>query len=258
MAYQDISTYTEVDIGANRLAYSGASNEICTFTNLDQDENVYWVKDFGVDNFGDYIVEWEGRYDTGATGILNMVGFGNDADGFGALLERTYVRLYKSGATYYLSLETSGGSGGTYVISVNTLYYFRLQRIGSDITLKTYSDSDRTSLLDTRSATFGTAQRYLYPGGSIDTSTGGLAASGIVQNINLNPATEKSTTDSGSGTSTVVKDVNFTEADSGAGADAISKGESISQADTGAGVEIPSKTVGLTISDENLPSTSVF
>ncbi len=168
MAIEDLTTYTEVDSDGDITVTSSK----CDVSSLKRiaDSSVY--KDFGADNFGalthDFEVLWSARLepfpigmvwhvsDTAASTLQTLL---DNTDGFGVFLNsgaaETDVFL-----TLQNFIDTDGDDfdGPT----VDTLYYVTIERVPSTLTCKIYSDSGRTTLVDTLTVTYNvTTLRYL-------------------------------------------------------------------------------------------------
>jgi hypothetical protein len=180
---EDLTTYTEVDPNSRITVTSARS----TFTGLTRNEDAYVYKDFGAFYFGDFEIYADVRLNSGSendslVGIIGLSNTVNDWDDWGAGLS---VHFMKAGGNNYLVLFEIGGSNDFYVISGDTTYYVTFERVGTACTLKVYSDSARTNLLDTLSITVNTTTwRYLYV--TISGNTGdSYACSGYSENIKI-------------------------------------------------------------------------
>ena len=186
----DFTTYTEVD--ANAKLTVTATKALAA--DADTDEDVYLYKDLTANALDGLDVDFEIFQNATSDNsvhcgmaISNTVGSVNDFaatdisvlawEGAGAL----YLSLWRGNA-----VASDAKSG----LSLDTIYYCSLKRTaGSDtVTCEIYSDSGRTTLVDTLSvAGFSTTKyRYVYGFINRNTATGGENFDGYVQNLTLN------------------------------------------------------------------------
>jgi len=153
--------------------------------------HMYLYQDYGANWFtGDYTIYDTVRLDNAgayASVYIMMCGVSNIIGGLESLTSyQGAVFRFDGGSAYTLSLNDVGGAGGTgYSISPNVYYYLTMQRTGTTLTLKIYSDSSRTVLLTTltRTGCQTTAWEYLYgcAGQYYASSDGVLGATGGVE-----------------------------------------------------------------------------
>ena len=212
MAVVDFTTFTEVDPAGD---ISITSTKITSTAN-DTQNNAYVYKDMGVDHFnGDFTHYFEVQLETGSdTGqrqnfwaMANNVGEqdalqvadqSHFAWSFGDEGANTLRRLYETdGATDYTDTDNNTTLG------YGTLYYVRVKRdeaVGTYGTLYVdiYSDSGRTTLIDSQSLTLHTSKkdfRYIY-GEMNDGRTQAGVVTGYTQNLDLNESVNVTVTPS--------------------------------------------------------------
>jgi hypothetical protein len=192
--FQDFNTYTEVDPNSRITV---ATSKV-TASGVTQQEDAYVYKDFGVSYFNALNIDFEAYIDsTGGNNVNNLVSSGltsatvNDGSGWAA----TDV-----GVGFQYADAGGGNIGRIYLIRgalvandsfdgiPDTLYYLTLLREAANdtIELKIYSDSSRSTLLDTLSvAGYGAATRYryLYPLTSYNSGDAGRSFVGYTQNM---------------------------------------------------------------------------
>lgn len=184
-AYEDFMKYTEVDSSKELLV---STNQI-DFTTLAIDEDVYVTKDFGFDYFsGDFVhrfkVHFESAtFDGGNAGQCTPWAMTNtDIHTLTELWAGTdgiFLQMYRSGAAYWFNLDErmtgSDNSDFWQIPSVPVTYYLEVERSGTTVTVKIYSDAYSTlEKTMTMTATAG-ALRYITPlagmGGGADADT---------------------------------------------------------------------------------------
>lgn len=190
---EDLSTYTEVDPNS----HISATSTRMTGTGINRNETAYAYYDKGADYFDaldidfDFCVTELSAIDLfGVTGISNTLGAQNS---WGANDIR--VTAYHTSGQPRVYISTNSVSDYM-VITVGTTYYCTLERASGNATvnLKIYSDSGRTTLLDTLSLSISTAStkhRYIY-GISSQYTNNNYAASGYVENVVINAVSSQS------------------------------------------------------------------
>lgn len=168
MAYEDLTTYTEVDPNS-RLSLSASELDV-NFTKLNRnDPATYLYKDFGENyfhlddlkiNFVTSVTDYT-NYGAESQGVANDIGA--TADWINPYL---IVRWYKSDSgVLYLKLIGCGINTG-YSALPDTTYYLTLQEKDGTVYLYIYSNSNRTNLITTLSGTPNVpvtqSFRYLY------------------------------------------------------------------------------------------------
>jgi len=177
---EDFTTYTKVDSTSSELIVT--PNRI-TFTDLAIDEEIYVAKSFGVGAFGDFVIQFkfhlESATSTGGnagqclvwamtkTDVHTWYDLFNAEDGF-------YMRLIRSGSNYFFDLyEWENDNQDFYLTSAPPwTVWIEIERSGTTLTGKLYSDSNYTTLVKTLSVSCYTdTLRYLTPLGGLDLST---------------------------------------------------------------------------------------
>lgn len=208
MAYIDFTTFTEVDPGT-KIAVTSTKIDVTTMLDSD-DARVY--KDMGAGHFsGDYehLITVYCNSST-VTGLANLVwavsntttgeiagsGVGNDAN---------WLRMYEETASTASLFFQENDGGSTYTdtntsLSLNTPYYLKVKRdeaVGTYGTLYCYiySDSGRTTLVDTLTVTIHTSKKdyqYIYGYAGWGSEEGSYSWTGYTENLDLQEGTTSS------------------------------------------------------------------
>ncbi|MFX0084272.1 MAG: hypothetical protein ACFFAU_01260 [Candidatus Hodarchaeota archaeon] len=183
MAYENLTTYTEVDPNTKWSQTTTRSS----FTQVQGDDTGYVYKDYGADYFTDFEHFFDVRIDNtdtlpwgedvrvGVWEVTNNPGRINDAANDGSLYIRVYFYGYYSTTKYRFVLEENKIGGGwntdqtSSIFDKGTTYYLKAIRSSTSLTLKIYpTDSDRTNdtnVIDTLSITIATTSfRYFQCG----------------------------------------------------------------------------------------------
>lgn len=191
MAYEDFTTYTEIDEGDDITV---TTNKV-EWDTMTSDVTSRVFKDFGVGHFGnvEHLVEIEFKTSTvyggsafwiisnALTDLQDM--FGNKPPGL------VFYGMQYEGSYQFRLHDCESGNGDIWNGSVNTLYYCTVERAGTSGTVKIYSDSDRTDLLTTLGVNCTvTTLRYLYAACSTDSGHSERIISGFSQNFDLQEA----------------------------------------------------------------------
>jgi len=169
---ENFTSYTEIDpnnhielVGTNHIDYIAHN-----------DEDTYLYKDKGIDYFGS---DWEHKLDLKPVSSseafdgtdVNLLS--NDIDDAMGLVDadKTYVTIgvEKHGSSYKFSVAEcylgSYYSSALYTYTLGTWYYLTIQKVGTSLTCKIYSDNLRTILLTTLSLTLHGDHkfRYIFP-----------------------------------------------------------------------------------------------
>lgn len=193
MAYQNFTTYTEVDPGSTLTV---AANSV-TATNMNRNTATYVYKDFGADYFGDFTHESALIATAMAAGsslagweLANII---NDTQAIYAS-DGLIVRLFNSAGTILFQMsEVQGGVNSTdsYIASLSAQYYMRIKRTGTNLTCQIFSDAARTVLLDTLILTCATTKfRYQYAISSFGDATSAVCT-GVSSNLEFISAINK-------------------------------------------------------------------
>ena len=171
MSYEDLTTFTEVDSEGHYTQTTFKS----TGTNLNNNSTGYVYKDYGVGHFTDF----EHLIDTNhvsstysssggcVAGIYcvtnNPTEHENCTNGLGLF---HYKSIIAPNNQYLYIKDYNNSNQDSYTnVSMGTTYYLTIERDDTTGTCKIYSDSDRTTLLDTLSITCETTTyRYLMCG----------------------------------------------------------------------------------------------
>jgi len=153
MALEDFTTYDEVDSDGDLTV---AENTI-TIVTMRQDA-VSWVsEDKGANHFGDF----EHLIDTKITGITNGFtiywGISDGAATYGDMDTANegmaaYINVYATDIKIRIA-DFTNSNNDFYTGAKDTAYYYKIERNGTTLTNKIYSDSARTVLVDTLTIT---------------------------------------------------------------------------------------------------------
>lgn len=200
---EDFTDYTEDDFEG----YFTESSTKVDFTQLPRNANhhdVYY--DHGAGHFGDFEWLYEVYLSSSNMGADNSaeccIGASANVEAFPGLWDGVVGSVSGrtgGGGEYVMWLkEAEDGSQGDvdpwWSVSVNTLYYCTLERSGTTGTLKIYSDSGRTNLLDTLSITcINDTLRYSIIAPYYESSDAGDSSiTGYFQDLDLQEAGESS------------------------------------------------------------------
>lgn len=194
MAYEDLTSFTEVDVSgywsqtltrntATSLPYSG--------------DDSYVYKDYGVDHFGDYIFDIDVKVTTGAvTGVIGVWAVNNSPGSYYnhiRTLDGQLIYLYIEGASKFRIYLHHSNTDSDFKsdLDVNTTYYLRIFRIGNEVVCKIFDSAQDRDYniyppLDTLRVTGTTTKyRYLQCGFSQDYTSGGSSVSGYSENFSI-------------------------------------------------------------------------
>lgn len=164
--YEDYTTYEKVDPASD---FTVITNKI-TYDTVRNDELCYVRKDKGVDHFGDF----EHLVDVTVTETPHAIAYFNFwalsqvvTSQYGMSIELEGLCAYhlrQTGIGWLFFKDYNNGNGDYYeLISPYTTYYLTIKRVGTVGTLKIYSDSERTDLLDTLTIETTTLKyRYIF------------------------------------------------------------------------------------------------
>lgn len=204
MALEDYTSFTEVDPG-NELSQTTTRS---TWTNVDRETKTYLYKDYGNAYFnGDFEHLLEVYFATdGAFAHQLPWLMANTVDDW-TTLSASYsffnLHMYTGGPTFQLRETDSGTkySDSSALVNLDTQYWITIDRdeaVGTygTITCRIYSNSSRTTLIDTLSVALHTSKKdfqYLYGFNCHYTGTSGVTqeATGWVQNLDLQAAAFK-------------------------------------------------------------------
>jgi len=188
-ATEDFTTYTEQDEGADLTVTSTRVTGTSMETNGDK---FYVQKDFGASHFTDFshlltVTQTADSTDSlwGVWAMGNVSGDLEDLNVNGTGLQLFYLDNDQLGI-YDISTDSYDESTG---LSNSTVYYLTISRSGTTFTCQIYSNSGRTTLVDTISITsVSTAFRYLKVVAGLDIAGVGKTASGYVENLDVQEA----------------------------------------------------------------------
>jgi len=198
MATEDYTTYTESD-PSGELTVVAAKID---WADVRRDEGVWVYDDFGAAYFsGDFTHEVECELSAdGGTGWSAIWGMANAIDTFDSIadIDHFNVSIEGNSGSPFIGLrerDSSTNYSDNYGISLGVRYYLSIERneaVGTYGTIycKIYSDSGRTTLLDTLSVTLHTSKKdfqYLYGYNCLNTGDAAAARTqtGFVQNLEL-------------------------------------------------------------------------
>jgi len=190
MAYEDLSTFVEVDDWRNDIVLSSTT---CTHSTMARDSIAYAYRSYGAGYFTDFIVEWEGGpFDSSGYGgaFIGWMCLTNNPATQLALTNGVWVRFYGGWPTRCVYLfDAAMGTSDSYTEDKSTFddktLYYRLTRSGTTAQLFLFSDAARTILLDTLTVTCSaTAFEYLMPGLGYG-GTGSQLASSRTKNVRI-------------------------------------------------------------------------
>lgn len=165
---QDFTSYTEVDASSHLTVTATKALGV----NVGRDEDVYLYKDFGANFFNSTTATFElyvasTSVYSGASplgGIALTVSAVDDISGHATTDINALIA--KESSDYKIFLERGPGTATDhYVCSADTIYYCLLERVtdSDTVTLKIYSDSTRTTLVDTLTVNgYGTSTKWRY------------------------------------------------------------------------------------------------
>jgi len=168
MAYQDYTSYTEVDVPAKLTV---ASNTI-TVADLGDDESSYVYKDFTAGYFSaDYEFRLHFRI-TGQTGteVVYLWGLCDSIGAFGTLIAADtdlHAVYWEDASLYLLERNATVSTSDNYALALDTDYYLRIVRDESVGTYGTlycyiYTDSDYKNLVDKLTVTLTENKDFRY------------------------------------------------------------------------------------------------
>lgn len=190
LACEDLTTFTEVDSDDSITV----SEDRVTFDTIQTLAVSYVVKDYGVDYFGEYAIDFEVYIDSAATSsVVGIMGVSNTYGTYQDMVDANdgiTIRFYESGAgaaALRIEDESNDAYDDYIVAATSTLgpFWCTFTRQGTTAKLLIYDDAARTSLVDTLSITCETDEkRYLYALHSRD-GGGSQSITGYTQCFNI-------------------------------------------------------------------------
>jgi len=164
----------------------------CEFDTMERVANSYVFKDYTASYFDDFEIEFEAEIeasDTDGQAVLCLVSntAGTKQDQFNAN-DGIWVAIYNSSGNLVIEIVDGSNVDNDQINLSGTtmpLRYFTLKRVGTTTTVYLYSDSARTSLINSKSVTGSTvAMRYLHCVASREVS-GTEDITGYTQNFEI-------------------------------------------------------------------------
>jgi len=179
MTYEDFTTYTEVDPNSH---ITKTANHIDHYAI--RNEDAYLYADKGASHFTNFThlvqVQSDFHY-TSSSGLGVVWMLSNDLDDFYGLQtnNKTFILMCMQSSSSFKYIALYEGYGGTLYSSswtgaaANTPYYLKIEKSGTSLTCKIYSDSARTNLLTTLSLTLHGNWNFRYVFGCDSYNNGG-------------------------------------------------------------------------------------
>lgn len=190
MAYEDYTTFTEVDPDT---AITVTATNI-NWVNQNEATECYVVKDYGCNCFDDSIEHWFDCRQTAEAGtahyLMWMITSSSATRTYQECLTNAnaifcYMGVTGAGRVFRLSETFVGPNTDGRNINLNTWYYLKVVRSGTDVFCYMYTDSARTILLDTFTiVTASDSCRYLEGFGGREVAGAGTT-SGDVANLDI-------------------------------------------------------------------------
>jgi len=159
--YEDFTTYTEVDTEDDRIQFNSTHIDHKGYRN----EDTYLYKDYGVNRFGNFehlidvkaVNHGASTYGASYVWMLSI----DTVDDFKGIIDSSKTSIgvaiwYSSTIGFYLLIEEAY-EGARYVSSVphivltgNVMYYLKIVKSGTSLTLYVYDDEARTNLFGTK------------------------------------------------------------------------------------------------------------
>jgi len=212
-SYEDFTGYTEVDPNSH---IAKTANHV-DFQDY-RTEDAYLYKDKGAGHFTDFTHKINIKSVSGALWHQAHIWLlSNDIDDAKGLLANgktaITIDIYKAGSgVVYLTLEefyTTGEYGNSWSpMSENVWYYLTIQKSGTALTCKVYSDSARTTLLTTLSLTLHANHnfRYVFVCNTWNSNSAGCNGDEDVENLDLQETVSITVTSSPAGSGYVLVD----------------------------------------------------
>jgi hypothetical protein len=178
--YEELDFYTMVNSEGKLTAY----NTTIVWSDLDQNDAFYCYKDFGVDYFGDFDIEWESEMfkQIETTSQVTLIALGNDLgtwEMFASQNVGIIIDVWWASNVTNVRLRDFNGDvqdiDTTAIGDVNKWgpLYFKLERTGTAVTCLVYDDPERTNEIISLSITgASTPYRHLHV---VNSRGGGVA-----------------------------------------------------------------------------------
>jgi hypothetical protein len=191
MAYENLSTFTEVDPNSHLSSNSTRT----TSSGLTRSEDAYTYKDYGANYFDaldiDFIAFTNSSSTDGGFQMVCLSNTVNDLSGF-ASTDVTFItaEIGSGNVNLYLTRGALVSTDVYNTLTTDTIYYCTLKRVSGNntVTCEIYSNAARTNLLDTLSVSgFGTVKwRYLFTANTFNDGSSDSLHNGYIENIDLN------------------------------------------------------------------------
>lgn len=167
MSYEDFTTFTEVDIAANRIEKTANHIDHLAYRN----ETTYLYKDYGAAHFGDFEHKIKVKAISGNSyPDVSVWALANDLGNIKALEDagKTALSIQLSGSSplyvkvyevYNSTIYTDYNAGS---FSVGDWIYIKIVKSGTGLTAYLYSDSDYSVLVDTLVLTLHADHSFKY------------------------------------------------------------------------------------------------
>jgi hypothetical protein len=190
---EDLTTYTEVDAGADITVAA----DTITFTDLSRNVESYVYKDFGTDYWsGDFEHRFKVNYSaSAASGLVQVWGMANSVESIENITQHISIWLY-AGRFYIRERDVSWDAGTSLIsgIATDTDYYLKIVRDDSEGTYGTlylyvYSDLNFSTLIGSTSLALRVKLdfRYIYALSTYNDSNA-ATVSGTVSYLQLDTA----------------------------------------------------------------------
>jgi len=185
---ENFTSFTEKDGGGDITVTSTKSDVTTMIRNTDSCVS----EDYGAGNFTTFVHDIEAYYSFQDTYGLGGIYYVGDTDGCTVAVFNTidhgFGSWFYNGRLYIRNAANGNEDYGA--VSISTLYYLTYERTGSTQKCYIYSDSGRTSLVDTLEVTYDGAA-YQYLGVTFSRESSAVPSDAIsfyVQNLDLNEA----------------------------------------------------------------------
>lgn len=186
LIFTEVDPNTHLTVAEHHLDFDAYKNEDC-----------YLYKDYGADYFGDFTHKVDAQVanvDDSDGGYVWLLA--NNIDDVKGLYDggKSYIGIQFEGVDANKNLvmsEYTGAAGyhDSYAISESTIYYLTITKLGTSLTCKAYSDSGRTTLLDTLTLTLHSDYTFRYLYGCNTYNSGGANVCTLdIENLTIDDA----------------------------------------------------------------------